>query len=155
MRSAIGLLVAVLAAGEDQAATVTAVPASGDAAHPATLGAARRSADERSIGWTIALPIATTSYPIPVTLVVFTDGRLLRIPIGQMIHAWAFTADGTGVLIVHGTTHGPYPRTVERRSLATGAIAQTFTEAVDPDNRALEHQDVPVWAEGVLEARAQ
>jgi hypothetical protein len=64
--------------------------------------------DKQTIGWTETFDNAGTSYAVPLVLVVYRSGKIIRwIQQGQMVWSWAFVEGGKKVAIVWGLTHGP------------------------------------------------
>jgi len=66
----------------------------------------RLAPDGRTLGWAVEYENCCTSYSIPLILVIYRDGRILRtIDDGMMIWDWAFRG-GTQVVLQTGPTHG-------------------------------------------------
>src|SRR5690349_6458202 len=67
----------------------------------------RISQDHHLVGWLTLVPNCCTSYPIPSTLVILRNGRIIRrfredLPIFR----WTFSDDGTAVAYQMSTVHG-------------------------------------------------
>lgn len=65
------------------------------------------ASDRQTLGWTVDVQNCCTSYPIPLTLVVFRHKhRLHTFQQGQMVWNWMFLKGGKEVAAVWGPTHG-------------------------------------------------
>ncbi len=65
------------------------------------------SADKKTAGWLATYPNCCTSYPVPMTLVLYKDSKIIqKIESQQVIWDWAFVDDGTQAAIINGPTHG-------------------------------------------------
>jgi hypothetical protein len=63
--------------------------------------------DKRTVGWLAMLPNCCTSYPIPLTLVIYRDGKILAsISPGMSIFHWLFLSQGDRVALSTDVLHG-------------------------------------------------
>ena len=63
--------------------------------------------DRRTAGWLVNVPNCCTSYPVPITLVIYRSGRVIaRIGDGMMLYGWKFVDGGRKVAVSSGTVHG-------------------------------------------------
>jgi hypothetical protein len=63
--------------------------------------------DKRTVGWLAMLPNCCTSYPIPLTLVIYRDGRIIAsISPGMSIFHWLFLSQGDRVALSTDVLHG-------------------------------------------------
>jgi hypothetical protein len=102
------------------------------------------SPDGRTAGWLVNFPICCTSYPIPMILVLWRDGGILRRVqprSGLPVWSWFFLDGGQKVAYRFETTHGFMGAGCEQRDVATGAILDSWF-AGDRNKKGL-----PVWAE--------
>jgi len=68
---------------------------------------AKLAPDMRTAGWLVEYENCCTSYPIPLTLVLYRNGRIRReIRPGQMIYDWRFREGGRETALCEGTVHG-------------------------------------------------
>jgi hypothetical protein len=68
---------------------------------------AKVAPDGRTAGWLVEYENCCTSYPVPLTLVLFRNGRVRhRIRPGLMIYDWGFEAGGSQAALCEGTVHG-------------------------------------------------
>ena len=106
------------------------------------------SEDGRSVGWLAEFPNCCTSYPIPLKLVIYSNGRT-RTYSGLDLPIWrrAFQSGGKRVAFGQETVHGGLGVHYELRDVATGRLIAQYAPKVGPDNRALPNQNVPPWAE--------
>lgn len=104
----------------------------------------RIAPDGRTVGWLAEYPGCCQSYPIPLALVLFRDGRVLRAftGAGMPVWHWRFVDDGRTVAFVQRPTHGAAPDHYELREVATGRL---LAECDHDDDAA----PLPDWARGV------
>jgi len=107
-----GLAHIVDAAGRDQ--TFTRETGQVSVADP------RLSDDRRAAGWRVEELNCCTSYPIPLRLAVYRNGRKQIISPGLMIYDWAFVAGGREVALSSGVVHGATERTFDLYSVRSG-----------------------------------
>jgi hypothetical protein len=98
------------------------------------------SDDHRSVGWVGLYPNCCTSYPIPLKLVVLTDGTTRTfVGDGLPVWQWSFSADGKRIAFRQAPIHGDDHSHFELRDLRTGRLVGTF-DADSADVRA-----APMW----------
>ncbi len=62
--------------------------------------------DNRTIGWQVNFPNCCTSYPIPLSLVIYRNGRILhRLGNGMGVFQWRFLKGGEQVAYYTDTLH--------------------------------------------------
>src|SRR5271167_3479994 len=80
------------------------------------------SADKQTAGWLVDYENCCTSYPIPLTLVLYRNGRVVqRIAPGQMIYAWHFWKNDE-VAVSDGPTHNPSGPQIRLYDIRTGKL---------------------------------
>lgn len=62
--------------------------------------------DGRTVGWSVLVENCCTSYPIPISVVVYRDGRQTVISSNQTIWEWRFIDEGGSVAVLSGPVHG-------------------------------------------------
>src|SRR5215510_8398404 len=68
---------------------------------------AKLAPDSATAGWLVEYENCCTSYPIPLVLVLYRDGRIRHeIRPGRMIYDWRFHAGGRQAALCQGTVHG-------------------------------------------------
>jgi len=68
---------------------------------------AKLADDSRIAGWLVNYANRCTSYPIPLTLVVYRDGHIARqIKPGLIIFDWDFRESSCQAALCNGTVHG-------------------------------------------------
>jgi hypothetical protein len=98
--------------------------------------------DKRTAGWLVDYENCCTSYPIPLTLVIYRDGRIQRrLQPGLMIFDWRFVERGRKIALSQGTVHGMTRRSLSLYNARTGRVLQTW----DGDFE----QTPPDWARGL------
>lgn len=123
-----------------------AEPDLADIGSPVGFSQIRLAPDRRSVGWLVTYPNCCTSYPIPLTLVVYADGvrRAYRgsgLPIAQ----WRFLAGGTQIAFQQEATHGGIGLRYELRDTYTGKQIEAFDWPVGPDNQRIADAVPPDW----------
>jgi hypothetical protein len=98
------------------------------------------SPDRSTVGWLALYPNCCTSYPLPLTLVLFRDGRILRKIYGDgtPIWKWNFVGDGSRIALRQETAHGSMNTHYELREASSGRRIATYDSA--------DHRPVPKWA---------
>jgi hypothetical protein len=97
------------------------------------------ASDGRTAGWTELYPNCCTSYPIPLAIAVYRDGRVRRrFRPTLMIYRWQFWEDGRQIAYCSGTVHGDQGVTCELHDVASGRELASFDGL--PDERS------PAWA---------
>jgi hypothetical protein len=98
----------------------------------------RIAQDRRTVGWLADYPNCCTSYPIPMVLVIYRDGGVLRsIFAGMPIWHWIFLAGGTRVAIYTDTVHSGLDPNYELRDVNSGRIVASW----DPSSPRVQ----PEW----------
>lgn len=80
----------------------------------------RLSDDRRAAGWRVEELNCCTSYPIPLRLAVYRDGRKRIIAPGLMIDDWAFVDGGSEIALSSGFVHGATERTLDLYQIRSG-----------------------------------
>jgi hypothetical protein len=101
--------------------------------------------DGRAVGWTAMYPNVATSYPIPLELLVYADGKLHRFRGNELpIWRWRFSGDGTEVAFEQETVHGGIGVHYERRRVRDGRLVAQFTPEADGYGRRISAEG-PAW----------
>jgi len=105
----------------------------------------RVAADGVTVGWLALYPGCCQSYPLPLALVLYRDGRTLRpmTGAGMPIWHWRFVHGGRDVAFVQGPAHGGEPDHYELRDVTSGRLRAQFDKEEDA------HTPLPRWALGV------
>jgi hypothetical protein len=98
------------------------------------------SPDHSTVGWLALYPNCCTSYPLPLALVLYRDGKILRTIIGEgtPIWRWSFVGDGSRIALRQETAHGSRNTHYELREVASGRRIAYYDSA--------DHRSVPKWA---------
>lgn len=100
--------------------------------------------DGQTLGWTVDFEDCCTSYPIPLSVVVFRHHQVLHtFDHGQMVWNWMFVQGGVRIAVVFGPTHGPEVGDYRLYDVQTGKLISEVWG--DPDTQALK-PDAPEWA---------
>ena len=81
--------------------------------------------DGRTVGWLVNFPNCCTSYPIPLVLVIYRDGRILRRIVSGValpIWKWSFVPGGERVTYYSEMVHGGKVRRAELRDVVNGKV---------------------------------
>ncbi len=99
------------------------------------------SADGHAVAWQAMFPNCCAWYPLPLQLVVYSNGSEHRFSGNQLpIWRWAFQAGGKQVAFEQETVHGGLGVHYELRDVATGNLAAEY----NPDPEAAPG-DAPQW----------
>ena len=134
----------------DSARRVHVVDSSGhEASPPASKGqvscsSAKIADDKHTAGWLAEYENPNNSYPLPLALVIFRNGAIVReIGIGQSIWDWKFAKAGSEVAFWTGPTHGDFVPHFELRDVRTGRLLAQWDGHLD--------QKHPGWIDGLKE----
>jgi hypothetical protein len=98
--------------------------------------------DKRTVGWSAEFENCCTSYPVPLVLVVYRDGKVQqRLGDGMMIYDWRFWAGGRQVAFCTGTVHGDSGGHCELHDAKTGRTLATIQGHLNDKS--------PAWAKGL------
>jgi hypothetical protein len=106
----------------------------------------RIAPDHATVGWLALYPSCCQSYPIPLELKLFRDGRIVRTLTGadMPIWHWRFVDRGRAVAFVQRPTHGAAPDHYELHDVASGRLVAEF------DHDEGDTTPLPGWAVDVL-----
>lgn len=62
--------------------------------------------DGRTVGWSVLVDNCCTSYPIPISVVVYRNGKQMVISSDQSVWEWRFIDEGRRVAVLSGPLHG-------------------------------------------------
>jgi len=102
---------------------------------------AKVSPDKQTAGWLVDYENCCTSYPIPLTLVLYRDGKVIQhLAPGQMIYDWHFWKNDE-VAVSDGPTHNPSGPQIHLYNIRTGKLLKEWYG---------EYGDkAPAWGEGL------
>jgi hypothetical protein len=104
------------------------------------------SPDGRTVAWLALYENCCTSYPIPLKLLVYVNGKRREFRgSGLPIWLWAFSADSRRIAFHQETVHGGLGSHYELRDIISGRLASSYDP--DPDKPI----SLPDWAQ-TLEA---
>jgi hypothetical protein len=108
------------------------------------------SPDGSAVGWVAMFPNCCTSYPIPLKLLIYSNGKARAFTgTGLPVWQWRFTGGGKQVAFEQETVHGGLGVHYELRDIASGRKAAEWNPTIGPDNQPLENQKLPPWASGL------
>jgi hypothetical protein len=108
----------------------------------------RVSDDGRAVGWLAEFPNCCTSYPIPLKLMILTNGRTRAFTgAGLPIWRWAFQEHGRRFAFEQETVHGGSGIHYELRDVATGRLIVEYSPAYGPDSQLIPNQRTPRWVD--------
>jgi hypothetical protein len=99
--------------------------------------------DKQSAGWLVYYENnCCTSYPVPLTLVIYRPASpLLRLGGGMMLCAWRFVAAGKQVAFYTNTVHGDRAPHYELHDVRTGRLVEKLDGPLDEKS--------PGWTDGL------
>jgi hypothetical protein len=101
--------------------------------------------DGRTVGWLVNFPNCCTSYPIPLVLMIYRDGKVvnqIRSSVQRPIWKWVFIDGGLRVAYYSETVHGGWGRRCELRDVATGKMLDEWDR--DEWDRS-KGRELPGW----------
>jgi hypothetical protein len=108
------------------------------------------SPDGGAVGWLAQYPNCCTSYPIPLKLMILTNGRVRAYTgTGLPVWHWKFQAGGRQFSFRQETVHGGSGVHYELRDVSTGRLLAEYDPPVGRDNQPLPRQNVPKWVAGL------
>lgn len=103
------------------------------------------ASDGQTLGWTLDVENPGTSYPVPVSLVLLQNKRVIRtLATGQMIWSWMFLSNGKQVAAVFGFTHGPEVGDYRLYDVSNGKL---LSEVWGDETTQSLKPDAPAWAQ--------
>jgi hypothetical protein len=105
---------------------------------------AKVAEDKRTTGWLVEVDNCCTSYPIPLSLVVYRGARVIQhFEPGQAIWDWQFLNNGTQVAFWIGPTHGAFRPHFELHDVRSGRLLGEWDGHVTDKH--------PAWVSGLKE----
>ena len=98
--------------------------------------------DKQTVGWLADYENCCTSYPIPLGVVIWRDGKVRQIlGDGMMIYDWRFWEGGKQAAFCSGTVHGDSGGHCELHDVESGKTLETIDGHLNDDS--------PKWARGL------
>jgi len=93
------------------------------------------SDDKTTVGWLAQYPNCCTSYPIPLELVIYRNGKTLRVFKGSElpIWIWKFEAKGAQVAFKQETVHGGGGVHFELREIISDRLVGSYNDEPTPN----------------------
>jgi hypothetical protein len=83
--------------------------------------------DNQTVGWLAEFPNCCTSYPIPLALVIYRDGKIIQqLQPGMMIVDWRFRTEGKQVAFCTNTVHGNSAPHCELHDVNSAKLLEQF-----------------------------
>ena len=103
----------------------------------------RIAVDKKTVGWTVLYENCCTSYPIPLLLVIYRDGKVQqRLDTGGlMIYDWRFWSGEKQVAFCTGTVHGDSGGHCELHDVKSGRALAVIDGHLGEES--------PLWARGL------
>jgi len=100
--------------------------------------------DKHTVGWLAEYANEGPSYPLPLVLVIYRDGKIIQqIGRGQSIWDWQFRKRGDEVAFWIGPTHGDFIPHFELHDVRSGKLLAQWDGHLD--------QKHPSWVDGLKE----
>ena len=90
--------------------------------------------DKHTVAWSMLVDNCCTSYPVPIAIVLYRDGKKRVISTGQMIWKWRFVREGR-IAVVSGPVHG-LAAEANLYSIQSGRVLESWNG----------HGNSPEWA---------
>lgn len=117
----------------------------------ASFGSVRISPTGDSVGWLALVTNCCTSYPLPLALVIFRDGKVAyQFREDSAIWRWTYLAHGTQVAYQWSLPHGFIPTYYTLRSLRTGVVLDRFVCGINESTHEyIKPAHIPDWVRAV------
>ena len=101
--------------------------------------------DKRTVGWLVDYDnLGATSYPIPLKLIIYRDGKRIRkLGNGMLIGTWRFSDNGKQVAFYTNTVHGDLAPYYELHDIETDKIVDKWEGQLT--------DKTPAWAKRLSE----
>jgi len=100
--------------------------------------------DKQTLGWTVNSENCCTSYSVPLGLVIYKSGKIIRHIDGPpMVWNWMFVDKGKRVAVVWGTVH--FAETIDYK-LYDVKTGHTISEVYSDEKTLLLRANAPKWA---------
>lgn len=84
------------------------------------------ASDKRTVAWIVNFPNCCTSYPIPLTLIVFRNGKIVHRFSDRPIFKFEFQAGGRQIAYVMASLHGQPDGHCVLRDTVTGKVLEEW-----------------------------
>ncbi len=112
----------------------------------------RISADGKLAGWLTLYGNCCQSYPIPLSLVIFSNGKMLQnISESTPVWDWRFENHDTAVAYRHRTTHGASTVMYKLRRIADGKLLAKYECSSESEDTNANTEEIPDWVWSVAE----
>ena len=106
-----------------------------------------------AVGWLAMYANSSTSYPIPLKLMLYWNGRLRSLnSSGLPVFKWHFTANDTQVAFEQETLHSGFAIHYELHDVASGKLIAQWDPEYGADNRVRAEQTPPQWVKDLNQA---
>ena len=115
------------------------------------------SPDGRVVGWLALYPNCCASYPIPLALVLYSNGKTRTFKGNELpVWRWRFEAEGKQVAFEQETVHGGIGVHYELRETLTGRLVEEYNPPPSQpptDDRNPNPRDAPSWVTRLDESK--
>jgi hypothetical protein len=113
------------------------------------------SPDETAVGWLALYPNPATSYPIPLNLILYSNGIVTKLEgNGLPVWQWCFLSGGKQVGFEQETVHGGLGVHYELRDVGTGKLVAKYDPHTDADGHVDDKPaERPGWVKAVDAAK--
>lgn len=106
---------------------------------------AQISSNGQMVGWLVLSSSCCQSYPIPLSLVIFRDGKVIRkFEDERPVWNWSFQNQDTAVAYLLRTTHGNSTVSYKLRRISDGKLIEEFECFSDPEAVPESEKNAPV-----------
>jgi hypothetical protein len=96
---------------------------------------AKIAEDKRTAGWLVDFNNCCTSYPVPLVLIVYRDGKIVQRFDEGPIWDWQFLKSGKQVAFWAGPTHGAFTPHFELHDVRSGRLLAEWDGHVKDKHR--------------------
>ena len=122
-----------------------------DGFEPAGATQAAVAPDHQSVGWLALYDWCCTSYPIPLQLIILTNGRSLALSgeAGEPIWFWRFQDGGRRIAFREETPHGEMRRHYELWDVLSGKRIADYRPEYDENGHDVGRPNEPRWVKAL------
>jgi len=105
------------------------------------------AADGKTVGWLVESSACCVSYPVPLELVLWRNGRILRrVHPGMAVWSWAFLENGNKVAFRMSPLHGGWSGECVLLDTSSGKTLDSWDHPVDANGNDTEgDSEEPGW----------
>lgn len=107
--------------------------------------------DGKTVGWLVDTPTCCASHPVPLELIVWRSGKIIRkLNPSRGIWSWVFLRGGTQLALRDSPLHGGWSGEYKLIEITSGKTLAVWNHPVDENgNDTDDVSDEPSWAKEI------